>query len=284
MNDPRQQHIEEPHDQATTCDECGAGNPAGATECSVCGSPIQGTVSIPEARQQPVQIAPRAPSSTVRDYILFGIGAVVVALLVYMISTPTETKGPPRGDGASAAATQGDQEGAMPPGHPPAGEAMTPEQRQQMEQKQKMMEARANDLRTALEAAPGNDSLRLQLANALYDMNDHAGAVKLYREILKKDPDNPDVRTDMAYSMANLNDIDGAIAELQGVVTNHPRHQNAALNLAMMYHVKGTPDSTLYWLKRVAAIDSTTAQGREAARIVADITARESGGSAPPHP
>lgn len=133
----------------------------------------------------------------------------------------------------------------------------TPEQKQKVEM-----------LRAQLAKNPDDVGIKKNLADALYDANQHTEAIGYYRDFVKQNPDNADARTDMAYSMYQTGDLEGAVAELKEVVAMAGKHQNAAYNLAMMYVVKRQLDSVRYWMDRVIAIDSSTVQAQNARQVI----------------
>lgn len=253
------------------CSACGAANPVSANFCSSCGSALAGS---PARGLAQASSSPRMP---LRNWLYAVTATVLLALLIYVVSTPEEGKGPPTTE--SSASEQG-----VPPGHPDVGggtEQMTPEQKRQAEEMQKRLMEQSKSLRSALDANPANDSLRLQLANVYYDLGEFREALPLYREYLKNHPNEPDVQTDLAFVMANLEDVDGAIVVLTKVIEDNPRHITSAYNLALMYVAKRNTDSTTLWLKRVIAIDSTSPQGVKAAQILEALSSAHEGGGMP---
>jgi thioredoxin-like negative regulator of GroEL len=196
-------------------------------------------------------------------YLLAGAALLAIAAAVYFIATPPDRTPPPSPDNPQAG-MQGDgaANGALPPGHPAVGQppALTPEQEQQI--------AKA---KAALQAAPKNDSLRLQLANQLFDAGQFSEAQSYYRDYVQRHPGDDSAHTFLAMSIGASGDLDRAIVELQKVLKHNPKHQQAAYVTAMIYYQKQNRDSTSYWLRRVAAIDSTTDEGRQAAEILAGL-------------
>jgi hypothetical protein len=283
------------------CLSCGSSVAADAGVCPVCGEPYGQTADPDQAPQAataephaapvasapsgaPVQQASPAIAGTVgagtialagpppastafRDYLLAGIGALVIAGLTYLISQPTEVKGPPM----NLNEQQGQASGALPPGHPQAAEGgnmmgtaqATPQQ-----------DSAIANMQRQLAADPKNLALKLKLANLYYDVDRHAEAVPLYEEYLKAHPDDQNARTDMAFSVANNGDVDRAITELRRVIGANAKHQNAAYNLAMMFLMKKNRDSTLFWFKRVVAIDPTSRAGQTATMVLNDVERR----------
>lgn len=276
------------------CASCGSARATDATVCAVCGEafdaptaeavPVAGADNPVESAGTPASTATHSnvaaaapdippPSSTAfRDYLMTSILSVVLAFIVYMVSAPEEKKGPPMPEpaaGASSGMPEGHpptDAGALPPGHPPAeGTQATPEQQKQLAALEKQVAEKPTDFEA-----------KLKLANLYYDLDQHALAAPLYEEYLRRNPANADARTDMAFSIANNGDVERAIGELSTVIKAQPRHQNAAYNLAMMYLTKRNRDSTLFWFRRVAEIDSTSRAGKTAVMILRDVTRKDS--------
>ncbi|HVZ42110.1 MAG TPA: hypothetical protein VHI13_22715 [Candidatus Kapabacteria bacterium] len=265
---------------ARYCTTCGSAVTAADTVCPVCGEPIEpaeaeaadapassdatpaqgappDVQATPAGVQGAMAVNPEAPppSSAMRDYLLAGIGAAVLAVIVFIVSSPEERKGPPIDMQAQASAQAPHAQMEMPA---PAGP--TPEQRARIAELEKQVAAHPNDLDASL-----------KLANLYYDTEEHQKALPLYSAYLKAHPENSDVRTDMAFSMAASGDLSGGINQLRGVLHKDPNQQKATFNLAVMYMMKRNRDSTMYWIRRVVAIDSTTPVGRNAAAILRDV-------------
>lgn len=247
------------HPTRVICAQCGAANARGATECTTCGAPISDVE--PEIRRA-ASAAPAESTGSLQTYLIAGLAMVVVALIVYIVSTPEEKTGPPQAamPGATGAAGANPQ-GAMPPDHPPIDESA------QMAAMTKLV----TDLEGKLKADPTNDSLQLALANALYDVGNHAQAKVHYAEYLKKNPQNLDATTDFATSVAAAGNVDSAVVVLNSVLAKDAKHQRAAFNMAIMYRQKENRDSIVYWLQRVADIDSTSPTGKGALDILKEF-------------
>jgi cytochrome c-type biogenesis protein CcmH/NrfG len=240
--------------QPIVCSECGAANLPGAVFCSSCGMRL--TPAGEESRGKRAAVARAPKSSHMRDYLLAGVAAIVIAGIVLLVFTPEERMGPPVVEQAGAGAE------GVPPGHPPMDQppAPTPEQQQQMAALEKQIQEHPEDA-----------DAKLKLADLYYNLERYAEAIPLYQQYLEKNPENVNARTDMAYAIANNGAIDSAIVELYRVIREDPKHQNATYNLTMMYAAKRDRDSTLHWLDRVVQIDSTTQPGRQAADILAEV-------------
>lgn len=240
-----------------SCPQCGALNEVASAECSNCGA-VLNEVEVQQVANAVEPVGKRDRSS-LQTYIIAGLAVAVVALLTYIISTPEAKMGPPQD--APPVAT----EGGLPSGHPPV------DQGAQSEALKKIVA----DLEAQVAASPGNDSLRLALANAMYDAGRHSDAKQHYSAYIKKNPDNLDARTDFATTVAAAGNVDSAIVVLNSILKVNGQHQRAAFNMAIMYRQKENRDSIMHWLRRVAEIDSTTPPGKGALEIIRDF---ESGG------
>jgi thioredoxin-like negative regulator of GroEL len=208
-------------------------------------------------------------SSATKSYLLAGVIVLAISAAIYLLTVPDQ--GPAGLQHGAMQPPQQQQGENLPPGHPPTNQGPTPEQ-------QRMI----SELRGKLAANPNDEEAKLQLANALYDANQHEEALPLYRDYVKNHPENEDARTDMAYSMYQTGDLEGAIAELRTITSQAGKHQNAAYNLAMMYVVKRNRDSVQYWMERVIEIDSTTTQAKNAREIMQALSEAHPGETVPP--
>lgn len=206
---------------------------------------------------------PRVPAravaarSSAQTYLIAGLAIAVIALVIYIVSTPESKMGPPQAP--EAAATEGG--GGLPQGHPPVD----------TKAQQEAMNKRVAEIEAKVTADPKNDSLRLALANALYDAGRHGDATSHYAEYVKEHPNDLDAMTDYATSIAASGSTDSAITMLGKVLQLDDRHQRAAFNMAIMYRQKENRDSIMFWLHRVAAIDSTSATGKGALDILKEF-------------
>jgi RNA polymerase subunit RPABC4/transcription elongation factor Spt4 len=243
------------------CPECGAPNEPGARECANCGASLE---NVGAARRIVPLAQSESPKSPLQTYLIAGLAILVVALVIYIVTTPEDKSAP-------ASAANPEQSQGLPQGHPPIDE------KAQME----AMNKRVTDLEAKVAADPKNDSLHLELANALYDMHRYADAQPHYQKFVEAHPENLDARTDYATATAAAGDVDAAIGELNAILAKDAKHQRAAFNMAIMYRIKGgqdssgtNPDSRRYrdsvltWLRRVAAIDSTSETGKGAIDII----------------
>lgn len=255
-----------------TCPECGSIVAERSAFCDVCGSRLDVSPSTPELAVSGTAAAGR--STRTRDLLLAGLYVVALAVLLWWVTKPEEVKGPP--SGGPAAQHDNDGQAGLPAGHPsvpgsggPGSPQGGPMQQPQMPPEMvARMEHHADSLKKVIEADPKNDSAKVKLANAYYDIERHAEAVRWYREYLRSQPKDVGARTDMAFSMASINDLDGARDELLGVLKADPKFQKAAGILVMIYMQKNNSDSTEYWLQKTADIDSTSEQGRRALDVL----------------
>ena len=239
--------------QKKSCPECGALNEVGAEECANCGATL-GEERVAEVTQ--VVDAPKRDRGSVQTYVIAGLALAVIALLTYILSTPEAKMGPPQQTAPPAEAG-----GQLPSGHPPV------DQGAQTEALNKIVA----DLEAKVAADPDSDTLRLSLANALYDAGRHADAKQHYAAYVAKNPTNLDARTDFATTVAAAGNVDSAIVVLNSVLEQNDHHQRAAFNMAIMYRQKENRDSIMFWLRRVAEIDSTTPPGKGALEIIRDF-------------
>lgn len=251
------------------CGECGGENDPGASFCQNCGESLLGE-RVPRAA---APIAATGRGAGFRDYLIIGGVAVALAVGVFLLASPEEKTGPPLP--AQQGQPGGQQgEGALPPGHPPMEhQAPTPTPEQQQ---------RIAELERKVKEQPADYAAKLDLANIYYDLERHTEAVPLYQAYLEKNPDDPDARTDMAYSIASSGDIPGAIVELHKVTSGHPKHQNSAYNLAIMYLSTRNRDSTAVWLRNVVEIDSTSRQGQLALQLLTELESAHGAGQGAP--
>jgi cytochrome c-type biogenesis protein CcmH/NrfG len=235
--------------------------------CPTCGEPLTPGPATDEEIASPSGPIPPTPppaaqtsGSPMRTYLIGGIAALAIAGIVFLLAAPDwYSVGAP---GPIPAATQGGAgqpgaDGAMPQGHPPVNQQISPE-----------LEKQIGDQEKIVTTSPTNLDEKLKLANLYFDAGRHAQALPLYREYVGAHPDNDDARTDMANSIANTGNIPEAMTELRHVIEHNPKHQNAAFNLSMMYVSQRNRDSAVYWMERVYTIDSTTHQGKTAAEIL----------------
>jgi thioredoxin-like negative regulator of GroEL len=191
-------------------------------------------------------------------YLFIGLAVIAATIAIYILSKPDEKIAPATGDMPGPAESA--QSGQLPEGHPPMRTGPTPEQ-----------QAHITALRQAYLADSTSDSARVRLANAYYYAEMYAEAIPLYRTYVERNPNDNNARTDYGTSLAGANDLDAAIVQYKHVLTREPKHQSAALNLALMYMGKRNRDSVLYWLGQVVAIDSTSEQGHNAKQILVDL-------------
>jgi hypothetical protein len=252
------------------CPECGSPNDLDATECANCGASLVGATAAAPVHPAAAGAVPGSSKSAIQTYIIAGLAMVVAALVIYIVSTPEEKTGPPQTAGSAAAPGADPHAGAdLPQGHPPV------DQGAQME----ALKKHVAELEAKVEAEPGNDSLKLELANALIDAGRAPEAKTIYADYIRKNPDSLGAFTDYATSVAAAGNVDSAVTILRSVITKAPNDQRAAFNLAYMFGAMGQNepsqekqhayrDSVVVWLRRVVAIDSTSKAGQSAKEIL----------------
>jgi tetratricopeptide (TPR) repeat protein len=125
-------------------------------------------------------------------------------------------------------------------------------------------------LEQAVQENPGDPRALLELANVLQDTRDFPRAIGFYKEYLELDPDNPDARVDMGicyFELARTDSVHGAtfyaaaIQEMETAFEQHPHHQHAAFNLAIVHLHFGTLDESNRWLRRAIEVDESSDLG-----------------------
>ncbi len=92
----------------------------------------------------------------------------------------------------------------------------------------------SSKLRDHLAHAPDDHETHLQLANALFDNDNHTEAAAHYRVYLESHPENPDVRTDLGTSLHRTGLHEEAVREFRKAIEYAPSHLNAHYNLGVV--------------------------------------------------
>ncbi|HWR49816.1 MAG TPA: tetratricopeptide repeat protein [Bryobacteraceae bacterium] len=114
------------------------------------------------------------------------------------------------------------------------------------------MEA-AKELREAIKMAPGDRQLRAELAVALHDARDHAGAREVLTELLKEDPGSPLFSFMLGDTLLELGEVEKAVAYLE---KGARRGAQARAALGMAYARSGQLAKALPLLEAGAASDT----------------------------
>lgn len=86
-----------------------------------------------------------------------------------------------------------------------------------------------------LDKDPNDAQTQLQLANALYDIQNYQTAAKYFELYLRQQPNNLDAKTDLGSAYFSLGRSDSAIQLTTEVLEKNPNHTNANFNLGIMY-------------------------------------------------
>jgi Flp pilus assembly protein TadD len=119
-------------------------------------------------------------------------------------------------------------------------------------------------LRNHLDHAPEDLEARLQLGNALYDLESFAEAAVHYRLYLEKHPENPDVRTDLGTSLHRSGRHEDAVREFRRAIEYAPTHLNAHYNLGVVLanELNDPAGAAAAW-KRVLELAPTSPQAAQ---------------------
>lgn len=134
-----------------------------------------------------------------------------------------------------------------------------------------------NDLEKQVQQNPNDPSVLLRLANQQQDMRIFSKAVGTYEKYLTMVPADANARVDLGVSYFELSLTDSvhgfelgqaAIASIEKALTFAPRHQAALLNLGIISLQFGDLKKSREWLKKCAAIDTTTDPGKKAQQLL----------------
>ncbi len=120
---------------------------------------------------------------------------------------------------------------------------------------------------------PGDYSTLVSRGNQLMDEGNFAMAAEYYRQALTINGESPDVRTDFGACLHGMGLAERAIEEFREVITKHPGHGVAHLNLGTVYFDLNQRDSARYYWERVITVNP---DGR-AARLARDFLAKLGG-------
>jgi cytochrome c-type biogenesis protein CcmH/NrfG len=216
-----------------TCPRCGERLPEGFTRCDACGAFLSSPPAAPPAAPPPRagREAPHRPAGKARpapasqgisgtSWIFLAAGLLCGGAIGYTLHSavgPREEGGAPQGPadvmaGAQAGAPQGMGQGQMPA------------------EVAKMV----SEYRQKLATNPDDVEANIGLGNLEFDSNQWPKAIEHYQKALEKAPGNADVRVDMAVAYHNLGQNDKAKGEMERVTRENPTHRNAWLNLGVV--------------------------------------------------
>lgn len=95
--------------------------------------------------------------------------------------------------------------------------------------------ARVKEVQNAIQRAPENVDLQVQLANTYYDANDWKSAADAYEKTLPKKGSDPNLLTDLGSCYRNLGRFDKALEMYQRAQAVQPTHSQSLLNTVLVY-------------------------------------------------
>src|SRR5258707_421700 len=120
-------------------------------------------------------------------------------------------------------------------------------------------EGKVQSLQTIIKSDPKNVGAHLQLANAYFDAERYADAIKWYEESLKLDPKNPDASTDLGVSYYYSGRTDDALKQFEYSLTLNPKHAKTLFNqgIVLAFGKRDLPGATAAWEKAVQLAPGT---------------------------
>ena len=145
-------------------------------------------------------------------------------------------------------------------------------------------EAKVQQLTTILNSDPKNAGATVQLANAYFDAERYADAIKWYEQALKLEPNNPDASTDLGVSYYYSNRTDDALKQFDKSLQMNPKHTKTLLNqgIVLAFGKQDLTGAEAAW-KKVVEIAPDSPEGQAAKRGLDGIAAAHQGapGSTP---
>lgn len=96
-------------------------------------------------------------------------------------------------------------------------------------------------LKKAVDGAPNNLTLLMELANKLYDVARYEEAIPYYRRVLTLEPHNVNVSTDLGTALFYTGKPDAAITQFNQSLQVDPRHAQTLHNLVVV-NLQGKKD------------------------------------------
>lgn len=118
---------------------------------------------------------------------------------------------------------------------------------------------KAADLARTANAQPGNEAIRVELANLYYDAERFDLAVPWYEAALKINARDIDASTDLAVCYYYTNQVDRALSQLDYSLKINPRHAKTLLNqgIVLAFGKQDLQGAAASWEKVVAAAPGT---------------------------
>lgn len=131
-------------------------------------------------------------------------------------------------------------------------------------------------LKQHLEHAPQDLEARVQLANALFDIENYQEAITHYRLALDQRPGDPDVRTDLGTALHRLGRNDLAVQEFRKAIQDAPNHLNAHYNLGVVLaNELNDPKGAIAAWERVLELAPNSPQAAQVRASLPQLKARQ---------
>lgn len=201
------------------------------------------------------------------DNIVFTICGICFGIVLgWVIATQQGSK-------RTAASVQMQSAAPAPAGQPASGTPAPPA----------LDEAKVQGLMTIIKSDPKNAGAHVQLANAYFDAERYADAIKWYEESLKLAPKNVDASTDLAVSYYYSNRTDDALRQFDYSLTLNPAHTKTLLNqgIVLAFGKRDLKGATAAW-EKVVQLAPNSPEGQAAKQGLQGIAAAGRGSAPPP--
>jgi len=143
-------------------------------------------------------------------------------------------------------------------------------------------EAKIQSLQTIIKSDPKNAGAYVQLANAYFDAERYADAIKWYEEGVKLDPKNPDASTDLGVSYYYAGRTDDALKQFENSLKLNPKHPKTLFNkgIVLAFGKRDLQGATLAW-QQVVELAPGTPEAQAAQQGLQGIAAARGRGPAP---
>ena len=143
-------------------------------------------------------------------------------------------------------------------------------------------EGKVQSLQTIIKSDPKNAGAHLQLANAYFDAERYADAIKWYEESIKLDPKNPDASTDLGVSYYYSGRTDDALKQFENSLKLNPKHAKTLFNkgIVLAFGKRDLQGATEAW-QQVVQLAPGTPEAQAAQQGLQGIAAAQGRGAAP---
>ena len=143
-------------------------------------------------------------------------------------------------------------------------------------------EGKVQSLQTIIKSDPKNVGAYVQLANAYFDAERYADAIKWYEESIKLDPKNPDASTDLGVSYYYSGRTDDALKQFEYSLKLNPKHAKTLFNkgIVLAFGKRDLQGATEAW-QQVVQLAPGTPEAQAAQQGLQGIAAARGRGPAP---